>query len=253
MQLKSSTAAILLIFLGYANDASAIKSTFDADLDGWTTDETGPFQQNGTGGNPDGYLFIDNDEGANNAHIFAPSKFLDDVSAFDGGTLSFDGNLLNSEGNFYSGADDYGTVTIQGQFASATFDLLPGGATPPVNSWETYSVALDSATWGVTPGEWNGILSNVLSLQLSVEAQFGEEAHGIDNFQICRSGDFDLDCDVDGLDFLEWQRDTNVGSLSGWETNYGVSETMVLVTAVPEPATVTLALAGVFLAASRYR
>ena len=40
-------------------------------------------------------------------------------------------------------------------------------------------------------------------------------------------GDFDGDNDVDGADFLLWQRDTAVGSLTDWQTNYGTSGTGV--------------------------
>jgi hypothetical protein len=75
-------------------------------------------------------------------------------------------------------------------------------------------------------------------------------------------GDFDVDGDVDGRDFLVWQRNTSVGSLSDWQANYGTSgggganppETtfrfgsvvfdptagVAAATAVPEPSTAIL-------------
>jgi hypothetical protein len=37
------------------------------------------------------------------------------------------------------------------------------------------------------------------------------------------AGDFDADNDVDGRDFLLWQRDTTIGNLADWQTNYGQS------------------------------
>jgi hypothetical protein len=37
-------------------------------------------------------------------------------------------------------------------------------------------------------------------------------------------GDFDEDGDVDGRDFLWWQRNTSIGALGDWQTNYGESE-----------------------------
>ena len=37
------------------------------------------------------------------------------------------------------------------------------------------------------------------------------------------AGDFDMSGTVDGLDFLLWQTDPNVGDLADWETNYGSS------------------------------
>jgi hypothetical protein len=69
------------------------------------------------------------------------------------------------------------------------------------------------------------------------------------------AGDFDSDGDVDGQDFLVWQRDPSVGSLAEWEANLGTAgqvQTVVTAsslaqaaaTSVPEPAAWTLALVG---------
>ncbi len=56
------------------------------------------------------------------------------------------------------------------------------------------------------------------------------------------SADFDFDGDIDGADFLVWQRAPSVGSLSDWQTQYGVragsSSTPVL--AVPAPSSLVL-------------
>ncbi|TWU28253.1 PEP-CTERM sorting domain-containing protein [Bythopirellula polymerisocia] len=64
-------------------------------------------------------------------------------------------------------------------------------------------------------------------------------------------GDFDIDGDIDGHDFLEWQRgnSTPVGQLSAsdlmdWQNAYG-TPLVAAVSAVPEPA--TLALLGLTL------
>ncbi len=59
-------------------------------------------------------------------------------------------------------------------------------------------------------------------------------------------GDFDSDSDVDGDDFLAWQRDTNVGNLADWQTNYGNNSTLASSTAVPEPSSLALLLVGLF-------
>jgi hypothetical protein len=62
-------------------------------------------------------------------------------------------------------------------------------------------------------------------------------------------GDFDGDDDVDGRDFLIWQRDTNVGDLADWQNNYGTQPGPPAVTAVPEPAIFSLiaGLAGLLV------
>jgi len=60
------------------------------------------------------------------------------------------------------------------------------------------------------------------------------------------TGDFDMDDDVDGEDFLLWQRDMGVGDLADWEANYGTTTLAVAATsAVPEPTSGLLLAFGV--------
>ena len=67
-------------------------------------------------------------------------------------------------------------------------------------------------------------------------------------------GDFDGNGEVNGFDFLLWQRDPSVGSLAAWEANYGtVALLSASSAAVPEPTTSALALAALCLAMSRRR
>ena len=67
-------------------------------------------------------------------------------------------------------------------------------------------------------------------------------------------GDFDSNGIVDGSDFLDWQRDPNVGLLSDWENNYGmVGPISTTTAAAPEPTTYALALAALCLAMGRRR
>ena len=65
-------------------------------------------------------------------------------------------------------------------------------------------------------------------------------------------GDFDLDGDVDGDDFLAWQRGESpnaldAGDLAEWETNYGPAS--LATAAVPEPTSGLMSLAAALLAA----
>jgi hypothetical protein len=55
-------------------------------------------------------------------------------------------------------------------------------------------------------------------------------------------GDFDGDGDVDGIDFLFWQRGESLGGgtqaeLALWELNYGASSSSAAVATAPEPST----------------
>jgi hypothetical protein len=68
------------------------------------------------------------------------------------------------------------------------------------------------------------------------------------------AGDFDLDGDVDGRDFLVWQRNPSIGNLSDWQANYGANGLIAMfdlpaaeaASRVPEPAALQLILmAGV--------
>lgn len=64
-------------------------------------------------------------------------------------------------------------------------------------------------------------------------------------------GDFDGDGDVDGHDYLVWQRNPAVGNLSDWETNYGMGSQLAVANAVPEPSSLFLAVCGVTLLGRR--
>jgi hypothetical protein len=56
-----------------------------------------------------------------------------------------------------------------------------------------------------------------------------------------RAGDFDNDGNVDGRDFLIWQRNPSIGNLSDWQGNYGAGPLTAANTAVPEPSAGLLA------------
>jgi hypothetical protein len=74
---------------------------------------------------------------------------------------------------------------------------------------------------------------------------------GPDERPATQAGDFDEDGDVDGRDFLEWQRGNSpnplsASDLSDWQTNYGFG-TLAATTAVPEPSCLALLLLGLVL------
>ncbi len=55
------------------------------------------------------------------------------------------------------------------------------------------------------------------------------------------AGDFDFNGKVDGRDFLKWQLDPSIGSLSDWEADYGsVPNQTASATTVPEPTSLAL-------------
>jgi hypothetical protein len=64
------------------------------------------------------------------------------------------------------------------------------------------------------------------------------------------AGDFDEDGDVDGRDFLVWQRNSNVGDLADWSSSYGAG-TLGAVTAIPEPSSLVMFLIAAYGLAAR--
>ncbi|MEM8944820.1 MAG: hypothetical protein AAGD11_06515 [Planctomycetota bacterium] len=80
---------------------------------------------------------------------------------------------------------------------------------------------------------------------------------GLDNWDVTITavslpGDFDLDEDVDGHDFLEWQRsDGTAAGLAAWEMNYGTGVALQAISSVPEPSSVAMACLSVCLFSGR--
>jgi hypothetical protein len=73
--------------------------------------------------------------------------------------------------------------------------------------------------------------------------------------QTLLAGDFDQDSDVDGRDFLIWQRNQNIGNLSDWQQNYG-SDDIVGLTSPLQAVSETevfddLLISGAWLTAAR--
>jgi hypothetical protein len=77
-------------------------------------------------------------------------------------------------------------------------------------------------------------------------AFFYSLANGIEGVAIANAppsevlGDFDLDGDVDGRDFLAWQRNPSVGNLADWQANDGTGSLVAANVAVPEPGSLIL-------------
>ena len=60
-------------------------------------------------------------------------------------------------------------------------------------------------------------------------------------------GDYDHDGDIDGNDFLVWQRNPAVGSLSEWQQRYGTTPLSAASIAVPEPSALGLLIVAAHL------
>jgi hypothetical protein len=158
--------------------ATTITSTFDTDLDGWTTNPQGTIAFVATGGNPDGYLEETDAGSTGNMHVTAPNKFLGDLTGAD--TLSVDIRVLATPTNVVSA---FGVLTFlnSGAGLSMTLDL---GA--PSTLWTNYATPLSAGAFGVTASTFSTIMSNVTGITLILEADkdVHTEKVGMDNFTI---------------------------------------------------------------------
>jgi T5SS/PEP-CTERM-associated repeat protein len=147
--------------------------------------------------------------------------------------------------------DNASSLNIFGnvELGNVTLSLDFVGSAPLVgDSFEILSAAGDSNGLGTFANDQinvDGKLWNIGYDADSVFVTYTGLSAGI-------SGDFDGDGDVDGRDLIVWQRNPSLGNLSDWQSNYGQPGAITAnVSAVPEPASAMLLLAGVLAMALR--
>ncbi len=138
------------------------------------------------------------------------------------------------------------------------FEAIPGNPANVLGN-EIVTVWTDPILGSTQPSDANAAVQNfelsnnaITSIRLggNADSWFDEIRIGLDYASVApiavgTDGDFDGDSDVDGADFLEWQR--NLGdatNLALWESNFGAPSPAVgAATAVPEPSSLLLASA----------
>lgn len=145
-------------------------------------------------------------------------------------------------------SDNLGTILLTDSvsiFGSLDIDLLYTVNKQPVGEIYVLSTILSS-------GNTNVQESDPVYIILSPDgANPAEKLHhaalyleeNITSSVVVLPADMDLNGAVDGSDFLQWQRDPSLGDLSDWEAYYG-TPTTANTSAVPEPGTLILSLAG---------
>lgn len=143
---------VALGLIGAATSASAgvlTQSTFDADVDGWTTFvTTGGFPQSNIsfsagGGNPGGAARHDAPSEGAVSFFFAPSKFVTRLHSAVGGSIAWDEATINPGGPFF--------LSVDVQVAAGT-ERIRLSLTPPAPAahplYSHYDVDFDvSAGW----------------------------------------------------------------------------------------------------------
>ncbi len=141
-------------------------------------------------------------------------------------------------------------------FASLLSNFFTSGTAVELMTIETSGIDCTTLLWGGhtvlggTPDEYES----------SLIAQGGQNFTGYVGTAGEPAGDFDADCDVDGADFLEWQKSFgspyDASDLTDWENNYGTGVPLQAVfSAVPEPSSLFLLLSSsaVLSACGRFR
>jgi cysteine-rich repeat protein len=173
------SAVLLASSLIAAPAAADLVSTFDSGLEGWTTENGGSFTHES------GFVRLDNDE-IGNADVVAPPAFHGDLRAYEGGTVSWSGSLLDDGGTFYyAPGGDYGSLWLfNGPQDAISVDVVPDGGTPPLGSWQTFSVPFTPAAFNTSPAYFRAVIANVTVLRLYLESLYGPEIEGFDDFKI---------------------------------------------------------------------
>jgi hypothetical protein len=141
-----------------------------------------------------------------------------------------------------------------GPVSDASVQLLLEDATTvfAIGEPTNYTVNSLAQTGTLSPGNYRliGSADTILSyLGPSFPTTSGAEFTII--FSMALPGDFDFDGDVDGRDFLAWQRNPGVGNLADWQANYGVGMLTAANTAVPEPGSAILLMALAWILPAR--
>ena len=172
-KLSAALAAAFALSITQAS-ADTISSTFDTGAEGWvavdpTTDYTASWQS--TGGNPGGFLQgTENIALGGTGYFIAPSKFLGNLSAYSGGTLTYDLKVIQGSAYF----SDVDVIISSGaNSVSWTSNINPVG-----HGWVTFQVQLNQVNFG---SNLASILSNVTEFQIRGEFINGPEAEGLDN------------------------------------------------------------------------
>jgi hypothetical protein len=173
-RIAAATAVAFALSITQAS-ADTISSSFDMGAEGWfavdqqTADYTASWQS--TGGNPGGFLQgTENIARGGTGYFIAPRKFLGNLSAYAGGTLTYDLKVIDGSDYF----SDVDVIISNGATSvSWTSNINPVG-----HGWVTFQVELNQANFG---SNLASILSNVTEFQIRGEFINGPEAEGLDN------------------------------------------------------------------------
>ncbi len=115
----------------------------------------------------------------------------------------------------------------------------------PWNGFEpTIGDEFEVLTWGDSlAGEFDQVMVDPFFTGMGIDFEliYGEDSLMLAAVAAGPAGDFNGDGNVDGADFLAWQRDPSVGALTDWQANHGFDAALSASSSpVPEPTTAML-------------
>ena len=143
--------------------------------------------------------------------------FLDGISLTEAGSLGIDLNGLVDFDAISIGSDASlgGTLNVD----VTGFTLTPG------NSFKIIDIAgAQSGMFANLNDE--ALVGNFSGVDLFIDYDGGDGNDVVLFTGAGTAGDFDFDGDVDGRDFLTWQRNTSIGDLADWQANYRRGSTL---------------------------
>jgi hypothetical protein len=158
-----------------------IYSEFDnQDFEGWTFLNTGGASLQSSGGNPLGYVRI-NEGSYVLSQAMAPPAYLGDWGGLEGNAdLQFDIKIISRSGSFVIN-HDFMRISGPGGVATVPYD---SSVLKADNRWKTFSFLVDPNVWTMVSGDWNLLLTNVTEVSLFPEFFDNTETIGFDNFRL---------------------------------------------------------------------
>ena len=192
--MKSSTFRVVILGFFLVVPGSVLagviaSSTFDSGAEKWTAKEKGGDTNDTSwenpGGNPGGYVRAVDIQDNHSWFWIAPAKFLGDMSAAYGGTLTYDERVWR--GNIGASNGPNGDIRLEG--AGLTL-VLNTDYTPTFRQWTTASVLLVETGWHyntlndptpVTAADFRAVLGSLSSLGMRGEYSTDGDIADLDN------------------------------------------------------------------------
>jgi len=156
------------LFSGAFASHAAIYSTFDIDLEGWTKngDASSTFEWRADAGREGGGLYWRDAAISAGDNIFAPAKFLGDISVYD--TFSFDLRRGN----------DATQAPLEVTFSSTGGSVLVDFGLDYDSTWQTYVIDLESQVFPLVDE------TSITSIKIKIDLVTGTDISYVDNVSL---------------------------------------------------------------------